>query len=127
MLKKIDCVMIKVDDLAKAREFYVRVFGMREKWSDFAEGSVGLQFPESDTEIVLHSIDSIPAKVDVTYLVDDVPAAVARFEGEGCTVIAAPFDVAIGKCAVIIDPFGTPLSLIDMTNPDGVKARGGSG
>ena len=30
MLKKIDCVMIRVDDLAKAREFYVRVFGMRE-------------------------------------------------------------------------------------------------
>lgn len=126
MLKKIDCIMVKVDDPERARDFYVRVLGMRQVWSDEAEGSVGLRFPESDAEIVLHRIASIPAKVDVTYLVDDVPRAVQTLEHEGCTVVAAPFDVAIGKGAVVTDPFGTPLSLIDMTNLEEVRARSGA-
>lgn len=112
-LKKIDCVMVRVDEIEPAREFYRRVFGMIPAWSDAT--STGLRFPESDAEIVLHTIADIPARVDVTYLVDDVLAAVPALEKEGCRVIEPPFDVAIGKCAVIRDPFGTPLSLIDMT------------
>ncbi len=112
-LRKIDCIMIKVDDVDSAREFYMRVFGMVPAWRDAT--SAGLKFPESDAEIVLHSIKDIPSRVDVTYLVDDVVAAVAALEAEGCIVAAAPFAVAIGKCAVIVDPFGIPLTLIDMT------------
>ena len=112
-LRKIDCIMIKVDDLERAREFYLRVFGMRPAWRDGT--SAGLKFPESDAEIVLHTIASIPHRVDVTYLVEDVIAAVESLKAEGCEVAAAPFDVAIGKCAVIVDPFGTPMTIIDMT------------
>ncbi len=105
--------MVKVDDLEKAREFYIRVFGMHPTWRD--ETGAGLHFPESDAEIVLHNIPGVPARVDVTYLVDDVLAAVAALEAEGCTIAARPFDVAIGKCAVIVDPFGTPMTIIDMS------------
>ena len=112
-LRKIDCIMIKVDEVDKAREFYIRVFGMLPAWRDAT--SAGLKFPESDAEIVLHSIANIPSRVDVTYLVDEVVAAVAALQAEGCVVAAAPFDVAIGKCAVIVDPFGTPMTLIDLT------------
>ncbi len=105
--------MVKVDDVDRAREFYIRVFGMRPTWRDAT--SAGLRFPESDAEIVLHNIASIPVRVDVTYLVDDVAAAVDALKLEGCTIAAPPFDVVIGKCAVIIDPFGTPMTLIDLT------------
>lgn len=112
-LRKIDCIMIRVDDIDAAREFYIRVFGMRPTWRDAT--SAGLKFPESDAEIVLHRIKDIPVRVDVTYLVDDVIASVEALKAEGCAIAAPPFDVAIGKCAVIIDPFGTPLTLIDMT------------
>jgi lactoylglutathione lyase len=112
-LKKIDCVMVRVDDRERAGEFYRRVFGLIPTWADAQ--STGLRFPESDAEIVLHTIAEIPARVDVTYLVDDVVAAVPELEKAGCTVVERPFDVAIGKCAVIRDPFGIALSLIDMT------------
>ena len=112
-LRKIDCIMVKVEDLDKAREFYIRVFGMHPTWRDAT--SAGLRFPESDAEIVLHTIATIPVRVDVTYLVDDVIEAVGALKSEGCTIAAPPFDVAIGKCAVIVDPFGTPMTIIDMT------------
>ena len=105
--------MIKVDDIWRARDFYVRVFGMIPTWSDAS--SVGLRFPESDAEIVLHRIAEIPVRVDVAYLVDNVAIAIPLLEAQGCTIVEPPFEVAIGKCAVIADPFGTPLTLIDMT------------
>ena len=119
-LRKIDCIMIKVDDVEKARDFYVRTFGMIPAWKDtFTPGAVGLRFPESETEIVLHSIADIPVRVDVTYLVYDVAAAVEMLRNEGCSIIEGPFDVTIGKCAVIADPFGTPMTIIDMTKRPG--------
>ncbi len=114
MFKKIDCVMIRVGDVAAAEKFYTDVFGLRLVWRD--GGSVGLVFPESDAEIVLHSSRDIPHKVEVHYLVDDVVSAVRTCQEKGCRMIAPPFDVLIGKCAVIEDPFGTTLCLLDLSS-----------
>lgn len=113
MLRKIDCVMIRVDDVEEAAAYYARVFGLRPQWS--GDGSIGLAFSETDAEIVLHSDPHIPSAVEVHYLVDDVVAAVAHFANQGCQVLVAPFDVTIGKCAVIKDPFGTRLCILDLT------------
>jgi predicted enzyme related to lactoylglutathione lyase len=113
MLRKIDCVMIRVDDVDAAAAFCTTVFGMRQIWRD--NTAVGLAFPETDAEVVLHSDQGIPSKVEVHYLVDDVVSAVQIFEQHGCRVREAPFDIPIGKCAVIEDPFGTTLCILDMT------------
>jgi lactoylglutathione lyase len=113
MLRKIDCVMIRVEDVAVSTAYYAKVFGLRPKWS--AEGSVGLAFPETDAEIVLHCETTIPSSVEVYYLVDDVVVAVAHYAAQGCQILVAPFDITIGKCAVIRDPFGTRLCILDTT------------
>ncbi|HYY26825.1 MAG TPA: VOC family protein [Chthoniobacterales bacterium] len=113
MLRKIDCVMIRVGDVEAASDYYAKVFGLRPRWS--ADGSVGLGFPGTDAEIVLHSDPNIPSSVEVYYLVDDVIAAVDCLLPEGCQVLIAPFDIAIGKCAAVQDPFGTRLCILDMT------------
>ena len=114
MFKKIDCVMIRVANVAAAERFYTQVFGLRTLWRDAA--SAGLVFPDSDAEIVLHSSDQIPHKVEVHYLVDDVVGAAKVCAENGCRILEAPFDVPTGKCAVIEDPFGTTLCLIDLTS-----------
>ena len=77
MLRKIDCVMIRVEDVDVSAAYYAKVFGLRSKWS--GEGAVGLAFPESETEIVLHRETTIPSSVEVHYLVDDVVVAVAHY------------------------------------------------
>ena len=111
MLRKIDCVMVYVPDLDAAVRYYTDVFGLRQLWRDGA--SAGMGMPETDAEIVLHTDSNIPKEAH--YLVDDVVAAVESFAAKGCTIIEPPFDVVIGKCAVIQDPFGVVLCLIDMT------------
>ena len=113
MLRKIDCVMIRVDDIEAAAHYYAEVFGLYPQWS--GDDSIGLVFPESDAEIVLHRNLDIPSSVEVHYLVDDVVAAVANYAAKGCHVLVEPFGIAIGKCAVIEDPFGVRLCILDMT------------
>ena len=59
MLRKIDCVMIGVEDVETASAYYAKVFGLHPQWS--GDGSIGLVFPESDAKIVLHHHASIPS------------------------------------------------------------------
>jgi lactoylglutathione lyase len=113
LLRKIDCVMVRVADLEAVAAFYERVFGLKRKWSD--EGQVGLGFAETDAELVLHTDPQIPPSGGVHYLVDDVDAAVRSFGEEGCAVVVEPFDIAVGRCAVIRDPFGAVLAILDLS------------
>ena len=110
LLRKIDCVMLRVTDLDAAASFYGRVFGLRPLWRDAT--SVGMGLPETDAEVVLHTMaDDLP----VHYLVDDVRAAVAAYRAAGCRVRTEPFEVAIGWCAVVEDPDGNALGVLDMS------------
>lgn len=114
MFKKIDCVMIRLDDVGAGEKFYSEVFGLRPLWRE--AGSVGMGLPETDAEIVLHRSAEIPNKVEVHYLVDDVVTAVKYYAEKGCRVLVPPFDVLIGKCAVVQDPFDTTICLLDLSS-----------
>jgi catechol 2,3-dioxygenase-like lactoylglutathione lyase family enzyme len=74
VLRKIDCVLLRVENLEAAVAYYQEVFGLRLQWR--TAGQVGLGLPETDAEIVLESGPDLPAGASVHYLVDDVSAAV---------------------------------------------------
>ena len=113
MLKKIDCILLKVPDLKKASKFYCETLGLLELWQD--ERQIGLGMPGTDAEIVLHTDERIPTQVDVNYLVDDVVIAVQKLIESGFEILVLPFDIVIGKCAVVKDPIGNTWSILDMT------------
>lgn len=54
-----------------------------------------------------------------------MPEAVDRFVEAGGQLVRRPFDIQIGKYAVVADPFGNVIVLLDMTkgqlitDPDG--------
>jgi predicted enzyme related to lactoylglutathione lyase len=112
MLRMIDCVMVRVGDLDDAADFYARVFGLRRLWRD--ETALGLGMPDTPSEIVLHTMD-LPPEPAVYYLVDDVTAAVVTFRDRGCAVRTPPFDIAVGKCAVLDDPYGNGVGILDLS------------
>lgn len=111
MLRKIDCVMVRVDDLDTASTFYTQNLGLHPLWRD--ESSIGMGLPDTDAEVVLHTMD-LPPEWNVYYLVDDVRSAVSTWPPEG-HIIRAPFEIEIGWCAVLADPFGNPVGILDMT------------
>ncbi len=55
-------------------------------------------------------------KIDRVMLrVDDVVSAVETYRQNGCTIREEPFDIAIGRYAVLEDAFGNVLCVLDIS------------
>ena len=50
---------------------------------------------------------------DVDLLVDSADEAAKQIERSGGKVTVPPFDIQIGRCVVVEDPWGNPLVLLD--------------
>ena len=59
------------------------------------------------------------------WLVEAVPDAVSTIVDAGGAVVVEPFEIPVGRFAVVGDPFGNPLVLLDLSKgryqvgPDG--------
>jgi predicted enzyme related to lactoylglutathione lyase len=113
-LRKVDNVMYRVADLEEAARFYEGVLGLKRLWSDEAAGQMGFVFPESGSEIVIHNDPGIP-NPDFSFLVDDVVAFCEDYKRQGCAVTREPFEVRCGRFAVLEDPDGNLISIVDLT------------
>ena len=67
--------------------------------------------PGTDAELVLHK--SLGPEVDL--LVENVDEALRRMNAAGGETVAGPFDIPIGRCAVVRDPFGNTIVMLDQT------------
>ena len=105
---KVDCVMLPVPDLDQALAFYRDKLGHELIWR--GQTAAGLRLPESNAELVLNA-QNRPAETDLQ--VADVPGAVERFCQAGGEIVAGPFEIQIGLCAVVRDPWGNHLVLLD--------------
>jgi predicted enzyme related to lactoylglutathione lyase len=108
LFRKLDCHSLPVDDLDTALAFYRDRLGHELIWRD--ERGAGLRLPESDAELVLH-VDRRPVETDL--MVDAVPEAIARFVDAGGKVLAGPFEIRIGLCAVLEDPWQNRIVILD--------------
>ena len=68
------------------------------------------ELPDTDTEIVLQI--ERPG-IETNLLVESVDLAVARIVDAGGAVVVPPFEIQIGRCVVVQDPWGTRLTLLD--------------
>jgi predicted enzyme related to lactoylglutathione lyase len=118
-LRKIDCIMYRVTDLDRAANFYQHALGLRRAWRDDSRQMIGLVLAESDTEIVLHTDPSLP-NPDMSFLVDDVVQFCSEYQQAGYRVIVPPFDVRCGKYAILSDPDGNTIAIIDLSTFGGV-------
>jgi predicted enzyme related to lactoylglutathione lyase len=108
LFKRIDCVRLPVSDLESGLAFYRDRIGLELIW--VTEESAGLKMPEDDSEIVLYT-ESRGEEIDI--LVDSADDAARSFESAGGEVVVQPFDIRIGRCAVVKDPWGNELVLLD--------------
>lgn len=73
-------------------------------------------FSECDMDILLLSDAAQTSQVEAHFVVEDVISALPSYIQQGYTIAVEPFDIAIGKCAVIQDTFGTRICIFDKTN-----------
>jgi lactoylglutathione lyase len=108
LLRKIDCLRLPVNDLEEAIAFYCRL-GHDMKWRRPTQA--GLRFPETDAELVLQTEQPDP---EIDLLVSDADAAARVFAAAGGHVIHGPFDIEVGRCVVVEDPWSNRLVLLDL-------------
>ena len=107
-LHTIDCIRFSVSDIDAGLAFYQECLGLDLVWR--TKEAAGLSMPGTHTEIVLHCEARAP---EIDFKVPSADAAAAWFEEAGGKVVVPPFDIAIGRAAVVRDPWGNEYVLLD--------------
>jgi len=108
LFRLVDCVMVSVPSVEAGIAFYRAKLGHSLIWR--TRESAGLQLPDSETELVVYTEKR---GVEVDFLVGSVESAVERWRESGGDIAAEPFDIPIGRCAVLRDPWGNELVILD--------------
>ena len=108
LLHKIDCIRLYVSDIEAGLAFYCGQLGHNLIWR--TENTAGLRMPGTDTEIVIQTEDK---RQEIDFEVDSADDAAMQIEKAGGKIIVPPFDIQIGRCVVVQDPWGNPLFLLD--------------
>jgi lactoylglutathione lyase len=104
----VDCVQIPVQDLDAALAFYHDALGHTLIWR--THSAAGLRLADSATELV---IQTERPELEPNLAVASADAAAQRFVNTGGTLLVPPFEIAIGRCAVVQDPWGNRLVMLD--------------
>jgi predicted enzyme related to lactoylglutathione lyase len=111
LLRLVDAVTIPVPDLDEGLRFYADRLGHQLLWRNDAVGQAGLVLPDATTEIVLTTeVEYAPS-----WLVTSLDEALDRITAAGGHVIDSPSDIPVGRLAVVADPFGNRLVLLDLS------------
>jgi predicted enzyme related to lactoylglutathione lyase len=108
LFRKVDCVLLPVPDLEAGLAFYRDRLGHSMIWR--TKTAAGLRLPESEAELVIQAENQ---RREVDLLVDSADEAARTIEAAGGQVIVPPFDIQIGRCVVVEDPWGNPLVMLD--------------
>ena len=115
---------LSTPDLEGAKAFYGTVFGWET--DTFAVGDLEVTLwrlpgfvggePEQPVpaDVIATAVGGDTARWDVDLWVDDTDATAARAAELGGTVVAGPFDMPIGRRAVLADPQGATFSISRM-------------
>jgi predicted enzyme related to lactoylglutathione lyase len=111
LLQKVDAVTVPVPDLDTGLRFYRDRLGHQLRWRNEEIGAAGLALPGSDSEIVL----TTRLRYEPNWLVASADQAAAAVAAAGGRIITEPEDIPVGRVAVIEDPFGNVLVLLDLS------------
>ena len=110
LFQNVDCVELYVSDVEEGLRYYRDGLGLKLLWR--TQTSAGLGMENDIAEIVIQT-ERRHMSVDIK--VESVADAVAAIALAGGRVVVEPFDIPIGKCAVIGDAWGNQHVILDMT------------
>ena len=111
LFMNVDCIELYVSDLDEGIKYYCESLGLKLLWRTTT--LVGLGMENGISEIVLQTERK---KVNVDFKVESVSDSVKKIIDSGGKIIYGPFDIPIGKCAVIQDKWENEYVILDMSN-----------
>jgi predicted enzyme related to lactoylglutathione lyase len=116
----VDAVVVRVPSVEAGLAFYRDGLGHSLIWR--RADAAGLRMGDGSTELVL--MTTLDFEVDL--LVESVDQAVETIVEAGGSVDRAPFDIEVGRAAVVRDPFGNALTVLDLSKGHYVTADDGT-
>lgn len=105
-------VIYPVSDLARAKAWYAEAFGQQPYFDE--PFYVGFNIAGYELGLLPDGGKPGPDGGVAYWRVDEIDAAVARFNAAGATTVEAAKDVGDGiKVATVADPFGNSIGLIE--------------
>lgn len=111
LLKGVDAITVPVPSLDAGLAFYQNELGHELIWRNDELGQAGLRLRGGETELVL----ATRQRYEPNWLVDDADEASVRIVEAGGRIVSEPFDIPVGRIAVVADPFGNELVLVDLS------------
>jgi lactoylglutathione lyase len=108
LFRKLDCLQLRVPDVEAAIGFYCTKLGHELKWR--TDTAAAFSMPDTDAELVVN-MERRPAETDL--LVDSVAEAIERIVEAGGRLVFGPFEIRIGQCAVVSDPWNNEMVILD--------------
>jgi len=110
LIRKLDCLRLYVTDLEAGLAFYRDRLGHELIWRSAT--AAGLRMPDTDAELVIQTEEQ---RQEIDLLVNSADEAAEFIQHAGGKVIVLPFDIQVGRCAVVEDPWGNLLVLLDIS------------
>ena len=117
----VDCIRIFIPDLERGLEYYHHKLGLQIAWK--TDSAIGLLMNDGKTEIVIQNEDN---REEADIKVDNVEDTIKTITSAGGKVIYGPFDIKIGKCAVIEDPWNNKMVILDSTKGTFITDKNGN-
>ena len=114
MLRKVDRILLRVQSLPSAVNYYRDVLRLKMVRQDAKVACFRLGGDDDGTELVLHADNDLPAEAHY-YLVDDVRDLYKRRAELKLNFTNPPTPAARGYRATVKDPFGNVLLILDRT------------
>ena len=121
LFTQVDCIELFVSNLDDGIKYYCGNLGLTLLWR--SETSVGLGMENGTAEVVLQTDRKW---MNVDFKVDSVTDSVERIIEAGGKIIDGPFDIPIGKCAVVKDKWENQYVILDMTKGKYVTDESGN-
>lgn len=110
-------------DVDAASAFYGELFGWQSEQMDMGEGAPPYTvwkmagYDEGVAGSMPPAMDGIPPHWSTVFACDDCDARTAKAVEAGGSVIQEPFDMPIGRLAVLADPQGAVFQMLQMAEP----------
>jgi lactoylglutathione lyase len=121
LFRGVDCVQLYASNLQEGIDYYCNGLGLKMIWK--TDSAAGLGLDESVTEVV---IQNKRQEQEIDFKVDSVVEAIVEIQKAGGQIVYGPFDIQIGKCAVVEDPWKNKYTILDATKGTFVTDKNGN-
>jgi predicted enzyme related to lactoylglutathione lyase len=110
LFQKIDCIQLYIPDLDEGVDYYCNKLGLMIIWK--SESSIGLGMNNGITELVIQN-ERKYQEIDIK--VNSVIDSIEIIKKAGGSIVSGPFEIKIGNCAVVRDPWDNQYVILDST------------